>query len=94
MRGEPLTATRPEHFFAEDGTMPKEVTLHLTIPPELGDREQILAEVRARVAAVENEEAHKRQQTGRRVMGRYAMVSQHHCETMVFFGRVRQKARQ
>jgi putative transposase len=76
MSGEPLTATRPSHFFAVDGTMPTEVTLHLTIPPELGDREQILAEVRARVAAVEEEEARKRQETGRRVMGRYAVLRQ------------------
>ena len=76
MSGEPLTATRPKHFFAEAGTMPEEITLHLTIPPELGDREQILADVRARVAAVESEEARKRQQTGRSVMGRYAVLRQ------------------
>ncbi|MDB4958918.1 MAG: hypothetical protein JWO36_6487 [Myxococcales bacterium] len=76
MSGQPLTATRPKHFFAVDGTMPEEVTLHLTIPPELGDREQILADVRARVAAVENEQARKRQQTGRYVMGRYAVLRQ------------------
>jgi putative transposase len=52
LSGEPLRATRPHHFFAEDGSMPDEVTLHLTIPAELGDRDEILAEVRARVTAV------------------------------------------
>lgn len=76
LRGRPLRATRPKHFFAEDGTMPAEVTLHLTIPPELGDRDQILAEVRARVAAVEEEEARKRAETGRTVLGRYAVLRQ------------------
>jgi REP element-mobilizing transposase RayT len=76
MSGEPLRATRPKHFFAEDGTMPKEVTLHLTIPPELGDRDEILAEVRERVAAVERDAARRRAETGRRVLGRYAVQRQ------------------
>src|SRR5262245_43907358 len=49
MSGEPMRAKRPEHFFSDSGTMPEEVTLQLTIPSELGDREGILAEVRARV---------------------------------------------
>lgn len=76
MSGRPLRAKRPKHFFAEDGTMPDEVTLHLTIPPELGDRDEILAEVRARVAAVEKDEARRRAETGRRVLGRYAVLRQ------------------
>lgn len=76
MSGEPLRATRPKHFFAEDGTMPAEVTLELTIPPELGDRETLLAEVRARVATVEAEETLRRARTGKRVLGRYAILRQ------------------
>jgi hypothetical protein len=76
MTGRPLRATRPRKFFAADGTMPKEVTLHLTIPPELGDRERILAAVRERVVAVEEAEAKKRAETGRRVLGRYAILRQ------------------
>ena len=76
LSGEPLRATRPKHFFAEDGTMPEEVTLHLTIPPELGDRDEILAEVQARVAAFEEEAARKRARTGKRVLGRYAVLRQ------------------
>jgi putative transposase len=76
MSGQPLRAKRPKHFFAADGTMPKEITLHLTIPPELGDRDELLAEVRKRVAAVEEEEARNRTETGRRVMGRYAVLRQ------------------
>ena len=60
MSGKALRATRPKHFFAKRGRMPETVTLELKIPSELGDREEILAEVRARVAAVELEEARKR----------------------------------
>ena len=69
-----LHATRPRHFFAEDGDMPEEVYLELTIPPELGDRDEILAAVAAGVAAVEAEEARKRAATGKRVLGRYAIL--------------------
>jgi hypothetical protein len=76
LSGEPLHATRPKHFFAEDGDMPEHVTLHLTIPPELGNRDEILAEVQKRVAAVEAEEARKRAQTGKRVLGSYAIRRQ------------------
>ena len=70
--GRALHATRPRFFFAEDGDMPEEVTLELSIPPELGDRDEILAEVRSRVEAVERDEARKR----KRVLGRYAVLRQ------------------
>ena len=76
MTGTPLRATRPKRFFADDGTMPKEVTLYLRIPPELGNQEEILAEVRAGVAEVERAEALKRAQTGRKVLGRNAVLRQ------------------
>jgi putative transposase len=76
MTGKPLRATRPKKFFAKDSRMPKEVTLYLRIPPELGNQEEILAEVRARVAAVEEEEARKRAETGRKVLGRNAVLRQ------------------
>jgi REP element-mobilizing transposase RayT len=76
LSGEPLYATRPTRFFAKHGKMPAEVTLHLTIPPELGDRNEILAAVQARVAAVEEQEARNRARTGARVLGRYAVLRQ------------------
>ena len=76
LSGKPLRATRPKHFFAEDGTMPEEVTLQLTIPLELGDRDEILAEVQARVTAFEAEAARERARTGKRVLGRYAILRQ------------------
>ncbi len=76
LSGVPLRATRPAHFFADDGTMPAEVSLELKIPAELGDREEILAEVQAGVEAVEAEMAAERARTGRRVLGRYAVLRQ------------------
>ncbi len=72
MTGHPMRATRPRHFFSNEGTMPDEVTLHCAIPPELADREQVLAHVRAGVTAVEEREARKRAASGRSVLGRYA----------------------
>lgn len=74
--GEPLRATRPRHFFAEDGAMPEQVELYVTIPPQLGDKDQIVAEIQRRVRAVEEAEALARARTGRRVMGAAAVVRQ------------------
>jgi len=71
-----LRARRPEHFFAEDGDMPAEVTLELKIPPELGDADQILAVVRARVEEFERAEERRRQTEGLRVLGRTAVMRQ------------------
>jgi hypothetical protein len=76
LTGVPVRATRPKHFFAEDGVMPEEVTLHVRIPPELGDHDQIVAEVKERVAAFERDEAARRAESGRRVMGRRAILRQ------------------
>lgn len=76
LTGVPLRATRPKHFFAADGDMPEEVTLHVRIPPELGDHDAIVAEVKERVAAFEREEAKRRAATGQRVMGRNAILRQ------------------
>ncbi|HTL33138.1 MAG TPA: hypothetical protein VL326_08435 [Kofleriaceae bacterium] len=76
LSGRPLRATRPTHFFSDDGTMPATVTLELTIPAELGDHDEIVAEVKRRVQIVEEEEARKRAQTGRKVLGRYAVLRQ------------------
>ena len=76
LEGRPLTARRPRHFFAEDGDMPEEVELHLTIPPELGDRGEILKALEARVTAIEVEEAARRARDGVRVLGRYAVLRQ------------------
>lgn len=76
LTGMPLRATRPRHFFADDGDMPEEVTLEMTIPPELGNREALVEAVRARVARIEQEAARKRAAAGTKVLGRHAILSQ------------------
>ena len=74
--GTPLRAWRPRHFFAEDGDMPEEITLEISIPPELGERAAIVEAVRAGVTAVEAEEARKRAAAGTKVLGRYGVLRQ------------------
>ncbi len=76
VEGTSLTARRPQHFFAEDGDMPDEISLELTIPSELGERAAIIAAIQARVAAVEDEQARKRAENGTKVLGRYAVLRQ------------------
>jgi putative transposase len=74
--GRTLHATRPRHFFRTNGPMPAAVTLNLTLPPELGDPQQLLAELRRRVAAEEAAAAAERRRTGARVLGRRAIQRQ------------------
>lgn len=76
LTGEPIRARRPRHFFSEKGTMPEYVTFKVEIPPELGDRDEIVAEVRRRVEEVERAEASRRALSGERVLGRYAVLRQ------------------
>ncbi len=71
-----LTVKRPRHFFRADGTLPEEVTLTLTIPPELGDAAVVRRELRERVAAVEEAMAAERRRTGARVLGRRGVLRQ------------------
>jgi REP element-mobilizing transposase RayT len=81
LRGQPLRAKRPRHFFAHDGTLPTEVALQVAIPPELGDSNPILAEVEARVIAFEQTEMQRRTRTGKSVLGRYAVLRQSWCDS-------------
>ena len=72
----PLDATRPRHFFRRGGKMPAAVTLQLVLPPELGNPEQLRAELRQQVAAVEAAAAAERRRTGAGVVGRRAILRQ------------------
>jgi hypothetical protein len=76
LTGRSLRACRPLHFFRPHGPMPDEVELQLTIPPELGPQEEVLAELRERVQTVEAEREAERRRTGRRVLGRRAVLHQ------------------
>jgi putative transposase len=74
--GRALHATRPRHFFRARGPMPAAVTLHLALPSELGDPQDLLVQLRERVAAAEAAEAAERMRTGARVLGRRAILRQ------------------
>jgi len=76
LSGRPLRATRPLHFFRPDGPMPDMLEMPLTIPPELGPAAAVLSELRDQVHAIEAERAAERLRTGRRVLGRRAVLAQ------------------
>jgi hypothetical protein len=76
LAGRPLRATRPLHFFRPDGAMPDALELPLRIPAELGPAAAVVSELRDRVRAVELERAAERGRTGRRVLGRRAVLAQ------------------
>jgi REP element-mobilizing transposase RayT len=76
LNDKPLRATRPTHFFRDEGPMPAEVILHLVIPPELGDPDEFRRLLRERVEKVENHFSNLRARTGRRVLGRSRVLRQ------------------
>jgi putative transposase len=76
LSGRCVRARRPRHFFRDTGPMPAEVTLRLTIPRELGPAEDVIAEVRAGVEAIEGQCADERRRTGARVLGRRFILNQ------------------
>lgn len=56
--------------------MPKDVRLNLVVPPELGDAQQVLDELREQVAAEEAAIAAERMRTGAGVLGRRTIQRQ------------------
>jgi REP element-mobilizing transposase RayT len=78
LRGTPLHASRPKHFFRDDGTMPETVSLALSRPPgfeHLGAAE-FATLVADRVRQVEESVLVERRKTGARVVGRRAVMAQ------------------
>lgn len=76
--GTMLTATRPRHFFREDGGMPQSVTLSFARPPGFdrmsdGDLRRLLEE---RILRVELHAHEERRRTGRSVLGRRGVLNQ------------------
>ncbi|HEY1556709.1 MAG TPA: hypothetical protein VGF94_17860 [Kofleriaceae bacterium] len=74
--GRPLRARRPLHFFRSSGPMPESAVLTLAIPAELGESDQIIAEVTQRVRLVEDAMREYRNRTGKRVLGRRRVLEQ------------------
>jgi putative transposase len=76
LSGKPLRARRPRHFFRDGGVMPVSVEMTLVIPRELGEHDEVVAEVRARVEAVEQEAFEHRMRSGKRLLGRRGVLDQ------------------
>jgi len=78
MHGKPLTATRPRHFFREDGAMPDDVSIDIHRPNAFNDLTDraFAALVLERVRAVEADVAAERLQSGAHVVGRKAVLAQ------------------
>lgn len=76
LQNKPMHARRPRYFFRDDGVMPEEVTLELTIPSILGARDEVIAELRRRVEEIERVTREVRLKTGRRIVGRRRVTEQ------------------
>ncbi|MGE0546064.1 MAG: hypothetical protein AB7O24_07400 [Kofleriaceae bacterium] len=76
-----LRATRPQ-FFRAGGSMPAVVEYAPTIPPELGDADEVIAELRRRIAAEEAECARTRT---RPVLGRRRVLRQSWRDTAMSY---------
>jgi len=76
LSGRPIKATRPRHFFREDGPMPAELELQLGLPDEFPEKAAFLAELERRIAEVEEQCARQLIESGRRVMGRRCILRQ------------------
>lgn len=76
IKGSPLRAVRPTHFFREDGAMPAVVESVITIPAELGPAADVIAEIKAGVQELEKNERAKRIASGKRVMGNKKILAQ------------------
>jgi hypothetical protein len=72
----PLRAIRPRHFFRGDGDMPEELSLSFEIPPELGDADDLIAEVESRVTTIERDVRRLRAATGASIVGRRTLLLQ------------------
>lgn len=76
LTGTKMRATRPKHFFRDDGPMPAEIELTLELPAHFEGKEEFLARLRQRIAEVEHLCASARQATGRCVVGRRRILRQ------------------
>jgi hypothetical protein len=74
--GKKLRATRPRHFFREDGPMPDVVEATLSLPPELGDASAFLARLQQQVTEFEQQAKERRALSNRTVLGRRAVLKQ------------------
>ena len=72
----PLRATRPKYYFDEDGDMPEQVEMYLTVPAELGDRESLVVELEKKIKRVESSVRAARRARGFGYLGRAGVLAQ------------------
>jgi REP element-mobilizing transposase RayT len=78
MHGKTLVASRPRHFFRDEGGMPDVVSLSISRPTAFKDlsQKEFAAMVDLRIRAIEESTADQRRLTGVRVVGRRAVLAQ------------------
>jgi len=78
VHGKPLAASRPKHFFREEGVMPETVELFFARPPEYGhlSAAEFGALVTDRIRQVEEVVAVERRRNGATVVGRKSILRQ------------------
>jgi REP element-mobilizing transposase RayT len=78
LHAKPLVASRPKHFFRDEGPMPETARLSFVRPVgfEKHSPKEFLALVQDRIQAVETSAAAERQRTGACVLGRTAVIAQ------------------
>lgn len=75
LTGRAIVASRPRHFFSEEGSMPERATLRLVHPLEF-TRGNWVESIERGIAAVEARVAAERRKTGHRVLGRAGVLKQ------------------
>jgi len=78
LKDKPMVVKRPKWFFDKAGDMPEEVQLRFVRPPEFAHltHEQWADKLRTAVTKQERKAAEERQRTGRRIVGRKAILRQ------------------
>ena len=78
LNDKPVVVKRPKWFFDENGTMPDEAELRFVRPPEFAhlSHEEWADKLRTAVTEEERKAAAERQRTGRRIVGRKAILRQ------------------
>ncbi len=76
INGRTLKARRPHHFFSANGVMPEEIELNFVIPAVVGPRDEVVADLRARVERFETALLRHRLKTGRTILGRARVLEQ------------------
>jgi len=78
IHGTPLVASRPRHFFRDEGSMPDTVTLQFSRPKGFEDltAAQFASLVTERIRELEAKVANERRRTGAPILGRRAVLKQ------------------